>query len=1701
MEKFADYILREKIHETRNSVIYRGHKEKETQPFIIKLLKTAYPTPSEIARFKQEYNLVRKIDVQNIIKIFDLVEYDNKYAIVEEDFGGKSLKETLKADGLGLKSLLQISSKVSQTLGLIHKNNVIHLDIKPDNILINPDNGEVKITDFGISAVLTHANDELYNPDVIEGTLSYMSPEQTGRMNRGVDYRTDIYSLGATFYEMLTGEVPFKSKDPMELIHSHIARQPIPPSDLNPSLPPVLSTIILKMLSKNPEERYQNCLGLMVDIDECLKQLNQKGKIEDFPIAAKDISIRFNIPRRIVDRDNERIELMRCFERTCKGLSEMMLVNGQPGIGKSALINEIYKPIIAKKGYFIFGKYDQFRKDVPYSAIIQSFQGLIRQILSESGNKIQSWREKLLSALEPNGKVITDVIPELELIINKQPDLPQLGPEESMNRFNLVFQKFIDVFTSEDHPLVLFLDDLHWADQASLKLLENLMTTYETKYLFLLGAYRDNEINDAHPLPLTLNKIINKGRTIHSIILGPLNVTSVNMIIMNVLLCDAERSMPLAELISKKTAGNPFFVIQFLKNIYDNHLLELNPETGWEWDINKIRQMQVTENVIEFMAEKISQLPENTRQILKTCSCIGNRFDLESLSVVSGKTIDETLADLTSAIQEDMISLHGTLYKFHHDRIQEAAYSLIPDKEKEAMHYRIGTNVLKKTDTEILNDKIFYIVDQLNRGIRLVSGEKEKINLARLNQQAAQKAKKSTAYASASYYLRTAIGLLPSDSWESQYELAYYLHKELMECEYLNLDFSDAEKTFELIVKKAKSNIDKANIYTLMVILYTTKGNYEAALRVGLEGMRISAVDFKIPQNPSDVRLGWELLKLRLKFGRRKIEDLLNMQCVPEPRNMAHMEEITTEYIPLHPKKSKELSDPPAIELWEKLSYAYLAIHTGTVAFYYNPNLFAFIVISGINYLLEYEVNFEYSPFAYIAMGSIVGSTLGFYQHGYRFGTTALKVNEKFADKKNRCRVEFLFPMFIQHWNKHAKYDLDYFRNAYKAGIETGDLIFCGHNINLIGMTLMMLGVNIDNVLEEFGKYRDFQLAGKDPMFTLNYSDNTQMCLCLKGLTQERGSLNSDNYSEEEQLKSYKSDNNILGEFYFSLVRLRINYLFGKLDQCRKIIPAILRLVRKKVALGNLHIPEFFLFHSLTLTASYPQAGFFKKILYRGRILLNQLKMFMWAKSCPENFRHKYDLIAAEIIAIKGRKQEALALYHAAIEGAHQNGYLHIEAIAYERLALFYLNSSLKEEAEFFMQKAHKCFLLWGASAKAKEIEEKYASLIPWEQKHDTRTITMKDSTETLTVSGSSGSLTRRGSSGSLTLGGVTETTSGTKMLDFSTAMRVSQIISSEIMLDRLLQKIMHESITNAGAQRGYLILETDGELNIEASEDIDKNESMVMQSLPLKDCSEICRSIVNYVHNSGEDIVLGNAVKDGIFTNDPYIMRVQCKSILCTPIMSKGKLSGILYMENNLSENAFTPERLEILRSFSVQAAISIENAKLFELATTDGMTKLFVHRYFQLLLDQEIKRSRRHNKKFSLIMMDIDNFKSFNDTYGHQLGDKVLKDVASAAKRISRSEDIVARYGGEEFIVIMPETDSRQAVNVAERIRASVAEIEILHENKKLHVTISLGISTYPDHSKEKEELIHAADAALYISKNREKNCVTLFKKDSQV
>jgi histidine kinase len=1469
MEAFSQYVLGEKIHESRNSTIYRGHKEYESRHVIIKVLKTKYPTPSEIARFKQEYNLVKNIDLDGIVKTYELIEHNNQFAIIEEEFDGVSLKELIKAKKTDITSFLHTAIKISETLGILHKNNIIHMDIKPDNILVNEKTSTVKITDFGISAALTHANDEIYNPNVIRGTLAYMSPEQTGRMNRSVDYRTDLYSLGVTFYEMLTGEVPFMSKDPMELIHSHIARQPSPPSDLDSSIPPVVSGIILKLLSKTPEERYQNSFGLMADIDECLNQVSKKGSIDEFMLGSRDISVKFNVPQIIVGREKELNTLMESFERVSAGTSEIMLVMGHPGIGKSALVNEIYKSIVMKKEYFIFGKYDQFRKEVPYSAIIQAFQGLIRQLLAESQDRIDSWKDKLLFALGSNGRVVTGVIPELELIIGKQPDVPSLTPEETWNRFNMVFQNFINVFTTEDHPLAIFLDDLQWADLASLNLIKNIITNYQTKFMSLIGAYRDTEVGGHHPLLITFDEIRKTGKKINSISLNPLDAGNVNLMIMNVLRCRADESMSLAEIIHRKTGGNPFFINQFLKNLYDNHLIEINSESVWEWDVNKIEQMQVTDNVVEFMAGKISKLPKNAQDILKICACIGNRFDLETLSIVSGKSIEETLSDLTSALKEDMISLHGDIYKFHHDRIQEAAYSLIPEYEKASMHYKIGNNVLKKTDAKDMNEKVFYIVDQLNMGITLITGSDERINLANLNLTAVRKAKNSTAYSSALNYARAGMELLPEDCWQSQYNLTYNLNMERMSCEYLTLNFAEAERIFQKIINNTKTNLEKGFAYIAIVILYTAQGNYKEALRVAFEGMAMFGL--KAPKRVSNGKIAVELLKLYFKFGKRKIEDLVDI--------------------------------PLATDM-ECIIYRLLALCAATVAYYINVNLYSFIIIDALSDTLKFGL-YQYSPITLCVMGSIIGPGIGLYEQGYRFGETSLKLNEKMGIPQTKAIIGFLFAELIQHWRKHAKYDIDFYRDSYKRSLEVGNLTYASHNINMLGMTRIMLGDNIDEILEEYEKYKNFLTGGKDPFVGRNYKENIQMCLCLQGTTDRMGKLDSADFDEEAQIQYYRKEGNLLGIYYFSLVKLRIRYLFGEYSECLPISAELLQLGKKKIAIGNLHVPEANFYSSLALAALCPAAKFGKRIKYKKAINVNQKQMKIWSKNCPENFLHKYLLVEAELTEIRGNHKKATSLYDEAIKSAHENGYTQNEAIANERAALLMMELGKIERARQYIKEAHYGYIRWGATAKVQDLEEKFSDLI-----HDSLRKTGGDSTTDTDTS---------------------SRTTGSRALDLNTVIRTSQLLSSEIDLGKLLTNIMKLSIENAGAERGFLLLEReeDNKLYIEATGRIDATVE-VLKSILLDNSDSLSASIVHYVNKTGENIVLNDAAADQRFINDPYIIANHPKSILCAPIRHKGKSAGIIYLENNLTTYAFTAERLELLQIFSAQAAISIENSRL---------------------------------------------------------------------------------------------------------------------------------------------------------------------------
>ncbi|HOO71566.1 MAG TPA: diguanylate cyclase [Spirochaetota bacterium] len=1625
-KQFAGYTDITQVGETRRSVTYSARPEGKDYPVIIKAFRVDYPTEAETARFRHEYELIRAISlvVDGVVRVVDIIDAGGRLAVVLEDFGGVPLREFIRA-GFSTERFLELAISIAEIVGKVHQHNISHRDIRPQNIIVDYKGDAVRITGFGIASEITRIREEIYNPEVIQGMLAYMSPEQTGRMNCAVDYRTDLYSLGVTFYEMLTGRVPFLSSDSMEIIHSHIARMPARPDTLNPEVPAPLGDIIMKLLSKAPADRYQNCFGLAADLRQCLDRVRAAGTAAPFELGQADISLRFIIPQILVGRDRELDLLHSAFSRVSRGGIEAVLVTGEPGIGKSALVNEIHKPIAEKRGYFIAGKYDQFRRDVPYSSIIQAFQGLARQILSESEERVSAWKERILRALGPNGRIITDVIPDIELIIGRQPDVPEVSPEESQNRFNLFFKNFVQVFADKEHPLVLFLDDLQWADIASLNLVRTITTDRSLRYFLFMGAYRDTEVEAHHSLMLTLDEMRKAGLKVGTTTLGVLNADDVNEFISYFLRCDADASRPLSRIIHAKTRGNPFFVNQFLKNLYEGRLIAFEPGRGWSWDLKNIQDLQVTDNVVEFLAGRLRYLPEEPLDLIKVCSCVGNRFDVITLAAVTSRPVEEIFINLDLLIREGLINRRDEQYRFHHDRIEEAAYSLLTQEDRDSMHYHIGTLALRNTSPEDLVNSIFYIVDQMNQGRGLIADEGERIALAGLNEKAGAKAKESTAYKAAVNYFKQGLSLLPEHAWQSHYELAYTLHLGLMECEYLDRNFSEAEKLFDEILGNAANNIDRARAYSVMVVLYTDSRPAIEAVSLGLRALKLFNIN--IPLDMGSLPVTREYLKVKLALRKIPLEKISGLP---------------------------DMKDRESVILFNLLT----AI--GTPAYYVNTNIFAYVSLYAANNILKYG-HTPNSSVIFMALACIVQVAEGDYETGYRIGEIALKLHER-ADRNPHTpgMVPHMFAIFIQHWKKHARHNADVYKKVYEISINAGDFIYAGLAVSALAATRIGIGDRLDDIYDELEKYRGLMEIIKDPVVLATCKEHVRYIKAQKGLTPKRYSMDGDGFDHDREIEQLKAEKNFFALCGTQMYKTRLLCQYGKFKEALETAADLDTHIRLRT--GMLYVPLHYFNYSLVLTGLL--FGGEKKLRrqYLGLVKRNQKQLKIFSGLCPENFRHKYDLVRAELAALKGRFEDAVRLYHEAILGARRNGYLHEEALACELIALFYIRLNCRDEASVFMNTACDCYARWGASAKEQDLRERYPDL-----------------------------LGARAGDGT---GDTVSSVSTSDLLDLSTIMQASQVISSEIMLERLLQKIMHMSITNAGAQRGYLLLEEEGRLTIEASEDVDSGENSVMQSVPVEECDDLSRAVVNYVFHSGKPLILGNAMAEGTFMNDPYIVRGRCKSILCSPILSQGKLSGILYMENNLAENAFTPERLELLRIISVQAAISLENAKLFELATTDGMTKLFVHRYFQLLLDSEIQRSRRYSRPFTLAMVDIDNFKKFNDMYGHQLGDEVLKQAARAIRKSTRPVDISARYGGEEFVIVFPETSVEQAMVAAEKVRAAVERISIPFENRNLGVTVSIGLAEFPRHARTKDDLIRYADAGLYASKREGKNRISV-------
>ncbi|MBW4471337.1 MAG: PAS domain S-box protein [Stenomitos rutilans HA7619-LM2] len=1574
---FPDYCLIQQLYTGTRTLVYQAIRKVDQHPVVIKLLKNEHPSFSELVQFRNQYTITKNLNISGIIQPYSLESYRNGYALIMEDFDGISLREWMKQGSKGseageavlfpsaaaapiaslaspaastpfaptsLAHFFPIALQLVETLHLLHQQRIIHKDIKPSNILIHPESRQVKLLDFSISTLLPRETQEIQSSEVLEGTLAYLSPEQTGRMNRGIDYRSDFYALGVTFYELLTGRLPFPSHDPMELVHCHLAKQPPTIHSLNPLVPTILSDLIAKLMAKNAEDRYQSALGLKYDLETCCAQYQKTGEIEWFALGRSDRSDRFIIPEKLYGREQEVAALLAAFERVAgagngerdiehgadayptpdsrlptPSQSELVLVAGFSGIGKTAVVNEVHKPIargtcianVRQRGYFIKGKFDQFQRNIPFSALVQAFRDLMAQLLSESDAQLAQWKACIVSALGENAQVIIDVVPELEQIIGSQPAVLKLSGSAAQNRFNRLFQTFIQVFTTAEHPLVVFIDDLQWADSASLHLIKLLMSKSETGHLLMIGAYRDREVSATHPLMLTLVDIQQAHATLNTITLAPLSLDHTNQLIAETLSCTQALALPLTELVYQKTQGNPFFTNQFLKVLHEDGLITFDHHLGyWQCDIAQVRSLALTDDVVEFMALQLQKLPAATQHVLKLAACVGAQFDLATLAIVAEQPAAEVALALWKALQEGLLLPTNDVYKFYqpseecgqvsdpqavnccyrflHDRIQQAAYSLIPDDQKQGTHLKIGQLLWQNTPLEALDRRIFDLVNQLNEGIELITQASEREELARLNLLAGKKAKLSTAYQTAVKHLELSIKLLPENAWTAHYELVIDLYQECIDCQYVVGNLDRAEALYEYAFSQAQTLADQINLYAIFIALRASRGeNFQASLKLGISGLNLLGIT--LPETVEELRSFTEAERQKLRSRLDAISPMALFD-LPEMTDQKHQSSMRF-----------------LIALWE---LSYMAS---------NAAINDLSVLLMCNLSLQYG-NTESSAYAYCLYGVSLANQ-GDYQTAFEFGQLALKLDQCFKTSQYSAKIRNLFGHAINPYIQHLKTNLPLYQQSFQICNETGDNLYGVWVVCYLIWALLMKGAPLADIYVETQTYLDYMQRIKEPNLLYLFTLQQQWVLNLQALAETTDLLENSQPDSTPLIEAWRQEQTFEhGICCYGLLKIQLLYLH---DRYQEAIAAAVEVEQTAVAMtGFFPVMQYSFYYPLSLTALYSMTRTEAKhrdwtvlATHQSALETHQHVLKTWADTCPANALPMYLLLSAEMARISGNALEALDLYDRAITASKDSDFTHIEAIANELAAKFYLGWGKERLAQEYMTEAYYSYVRWGAKAKVIALEKDYPQLLAaiLQQQQPSSTVT-----ETLLAVSSHTSKT--------------SSSSTAETLDLAAVLKASQTLSSEIQLDQLVFALLDVVIESAGAEKAVLMLLQDEHLMLKAISYAEFCPNQLF-STPVEAASEdIPVSLVYGVKRTLRPTLITDAIQHPQWLTDPYIQQNQVRSMLCSPILHQGKLLGVLYLENNLVAGAFTRDRVELLNLLCSQAAISLENARLYE-------------------------------------------------------------------------------------------------------------------------------------------------------------------------
>lgn len=1550
--------------------VCRCLRVKDNQAVILKWPRQEHPSNQVINNLQHEYHLLKKISSEGVIQAYEMIDSKLIPVLVLEDMDGISLKEFLNGNALELSLFFRIAIQLVEIVQSLHQAEIIHKDINPSNIVINPETYKIKLIDLSISSHFKEEFQEELNPELFEGTLPYISPEQSGRMNRPIDYRTDFYSLGVTFFELLTGKLPFESDDALEVIYHHIAVIPPEVQNLNPAVPLMLGKLVARLLSKNPEDRYAHAKSLKTDLENCYKQWQQHKTIEPFILAEHDVQDQLRVSHKVYGREKQVIEMLKLFDETCQGRSGLLLISGEPGVGKTSLVNEIHKPITQSRAYFIKGKFDQLKSAKPYATVALAFKDLVKQILAEPEHKLIKIRDELTEVIKDNAQILINVIPEIELLLGKQRKVTPVNAIEARNRFNYIFQSFINVIANKSHPLVLFLDDLQWADAASLTLLETILISNSQSALLVIGAYRDKEVEENSMLVRMINRLKQTDIPCHELVVKPLTQDDVTNLLRDTLSSKKSTMTDLAKLITNKTNGNPFFVYEFLKTLHDNDLLYFSyDDASWHWDTELIRKKNITDNVVGLLIEKIQKLPFLMQEILKYAACIGFTFDLQTLSLIVKQTLPEivkSLSDLAShglviplgnSYKDDAIHVNQQtvadyhffeehLYQFSHDRIQQASYSLISEQHRSVTHLKIGQLLIAKRILHEDDEKLYVILDHLNKGIPLITRENEKIQIATYNLWAGKKAKAAIAYQLARRYFKSGLSLLNNKDWQENQSLMFELQLEYLEALYLVGTYKKADKIFDQTLSKIPSAMAKATYYLVKIRAYGSIDEYQQQFELCVHALAL--FNYKLPNKVGNLQVLTEIVKIFKKIRRTP------------PSTLAQT---------LRPCNSEVIA-----MILVLLTYA-----TAPQIFLGNEKMIAYLITRSINLSFEHGYTEDSSATIFI-FANILIEKFEKFKLAFEFVQLGEILQEKAYSPIIASKNELILAYYIEPWRKHLKDTLPYYRKSLSLCIETGNLEYAVHNSGL-DVAEYSMGKNLIDMLQTMKKTQNFvRKLGNKPWET--YLELLQLFIkSFQGETIETARFDN----QIDLLWNYKATFLAVSSY------MRYSQYLYIMNNYAECYAWAMKFLSKMNTVKGLFKTIGMFFYILSGLKSYATLSRIDKKLLNRQIPKLRKKISNLAKIIPDNLEFVDLLLRAEIDSFKGKLTSAASLYDQAISSAEHYNYPNFVALINESAAIFYLNLDRRICAKPYIQSAYFAYRRWGASGKCEQLRKKYASYLPYSTSD-------LDSSPTHTLTH----------------------TSSSQLLDIKSILKSSQAISGEIQLENLLQRLIKITIENSGAEKGILIRSQEDKFFIEAQGFAKREDDVEIESKEVNDII-LPISIIEYVERTKVQLIIDDARFDDRFSNDDYIKRVQPKSILCLPLLSKGKLTGILYLENNLTTGIFNPERITALNMLTHQIVVSLDNALIFR------ASERFVPKQFLHLLDkpniQEVKLGDSIEREITVLFNDIRNFTALIENSSPKSAFNFINRYWQyMAPIIRKNNGYIDQYLGDGLLAVFP-------------------------------------------------------------------------------